>query len=168
MPPIHILTRLRGEQDAQFAIIRIGKGELSAIQEATQAILTFTRNNPGHATLHHCGDQEIRFFKDFPEGFTDTYDDPYSHADEPVIITDHSLELPAFVQACDSHGHCLRTESTGLAISPHGGIRIRGYEKNESDLLVSDDIAPAIRAHLHQIEAPFPITDFFDNHFPTP
>lgn len=170
MTPIHILTYLGGEQDAQFAIVRITSDELTAIYEACRFLTTYQAGNGGYCTLHHCGNQHIEFIKDFPEGFgfgLDLDADPYLHSDTPVILPGYAELEESFLAACESGGHSIRSASTGFAISLHGGIGVRGYEKHCDELLHSFDIAPAITAHL---AATYPddlcMVPFFQKTFP--
>ena len=170
MTPIHILTYLGGEQDAQFAIVRITAEELTAIDEACRFLTTYQAGNGGYCTLHHCGNQHIEFLKDFPEGFgfgLDLDEDPYLHSIEPVILPGYAELEESFLAACESGGHAIRCESTGLAITLHAGISVRGYQKHCDELLHSCDIAHAIRDHL---TATYPddltMTPFFQKTFP--
>jgi hypothetical protein len=63
----------------------------------------------------------------------------------------HASSCPAF------HPPERHSSITGLRISHHGGVRIRGYEKHCDELLVSDDILPLIINHL---ETQYPDTSF--------
>lgn len=149
MTPFTILACMYpGEaHPANFATFTVTLSDLEAIRDTARILKTHTAMHGGYSTLHHCGNQAIDFIKKFPEDFD--FGIPADHV-LPWDLIDGTIPFPEYAaKSTEFHDHnkgkhLCHTESTGLSISLHGGVRIRGYCKNSDNLLVSDDILPLI------------------------
>lgn len=150
LTPFTIAGTFGGEQDSRYALVTIGLPELEAILEIAPILKAFQEKHGGFTNLDHCAGQEIEFLESFPtgHGFGMALDEDPWDVDFPVILPGYAECKEAFFKAAADE-KCVRgAEATGLHISLHGGVRIRGYEKHDETELMSEDILPLIIRHL--------------------
>lgn len=137
MKPFHLLLTLRGDQDAQFALIRIDETAIANIRKARSVITGFSADDDGTASLRHIGPYSIHFLSELPGGFLPEHitDDPYSQL--PSRLDD--LDEDAFTEAAAIGKNYVRSETTGLLIYPEHFYLI-GHEKHSSDEIEGDCI----------------------------
>lgn len=159
MKPLHIFSRIPGEQDAQVAVIRIEADDITRITAMRAAVVAHTATHGGYACMRQSHTFDITFLKDVPEGIPVLAGELCSDDIMDDSIAVHDLDPDRLERLADEQELHVRSECEGILLNADHAY-ITGHEKHDNELLESLDILPLLPLHeVSGFQTPLPPLD---------